>query len=161
MNIPRCQGESTLHRGGHGGRTEDTTLLLPTVEKSPKNDTKITNDPQGENRPNSENSITSTKKRKLRSFMDSSQVDDLQRNYTKTTSSIRVGVKDGPSTATPDYDTSIEEIEDACLPEAQVPLTPKTDKDLTASLSPIFNLEKIAIPLRGKQIDTSSEDLPL
>ena len=91
----------------------------------------------------------------------SSQVDDLQRNYTKTTSSIRVGVKDGPSTATPDYDTSIEEIEDACLPEAQVPLTPKTDKDLTASLSPIFNLEKIAIPLRGKQIDTSSEDLPL
>lgn len=49
----------------------------------------------------------------------------------------------------------------ARLQEAQAPVTPKNDKELTASLSPIFNLEKIAIPLRGRQIDTSSEDLPL
>ena len=72
-----------------------------------------------------------------------------------------MGLKDGSSTATPDYDISIEEIKDARLPDAQIPVTPKNDKELTASLCPVFNLEDIAIPLRGRRTDTSSEDLPL
>lgn len=122
------------------------------LKRSPKNDTKITHHHQGENRPDGENPITSTKKRKLQSFIYgytrkdssqvtnrvskgtdaeildpfdqklsraeahtmldclldlnlfiqnvrsslrdlSSQVDDLERNYNKTVSSIRVGLK--------------------------------------------------------------------
>ncbi|KAF6232440.1 hypothetical protein HO173_009319 [Letharia columbiana] len=221
-NIATCcrQEESSLQRGTPEGGTDSTNLLLPTAEKSPKDDTKITNSHQVGCRPDSGNQITPTKKRKLRSFMDgyswkdasqvsnlmnkwtdaeildpfnlelsrkeahamldrlfdlklfikdvrsslrdlSSQVGELQRSYTKTRSLIELGVKEDSFTAIPSHGTSIEGVKDTGLQDVQAPVKPKNDKEHTTSLSPIFNLEKITIPLRGRGTDASSEDLLL
>lgn len=66
----RFQGETSLHKRSPEGGIDNIRLLLPTVEKSPKNDTEVTHYHQGEDKLDGENRPSPTKKRKLGSFMD-------------------------------------------------------------------------------------------
>lgn len=89
------------------------------------------------------------------------QIDALQRSFTKTRSSVEVEAQVGASTVIPDQGVPTDKVKNVDLPDVQALMTPRDEREPTTSSSSIFNLEEIAIPLRGTQIDASSEDFLL